>query len=317
MSVLKDKLNETFNSIAKHLSAVEKSIRGKVSVENFNNSTREINNKIGTVETTVDGVKNLKGLKLEVIQNENKIKLVNERSELISEIDVYFLNSSGLTFEYDDAKKALILKNKQGQIISEIPIASLVSNLPKKFAFKTDEKHKLELLTGSNEVISTVEITKDNIKDFDSITNAKSLYKSDGTITEERTVTLVDKLKFIKGGEITVIDDSGVTSGGINTNKFGTTHKKEIIKTELNNNRPKLTLGNSDVSETEFLGGNLKIVGLPMKTSQDKVLCIDASGNVAISQGIGQTYTAGTGIKIENGVISVDPQDEINLGFEW
>src|SRR5690606_1095717 len=112
-------------------------------------------------------------------------------------------------------------------------------------------------------------------------------------------------------------DDKLTIQSKLFTNKFGLTQNGSILDMYLNNNLPKIVFGNPDINELVLDSKSYMFKNIPIRTTQNRTLCVDENGNLAYSTGIGSTLMPGEGISIVNGVISLIPADKIELTFNW
>ena len=324
MSNLKSNWNNFVISLSKNLNAINAALTGKVSTQIFNNQTNLFTSSLTTLTNDLNEVKELlefyDGMHFVADQANSLIYLKNSKDEKISEINVGFLNNEGTTFFYNSNTQQLELKNDQGQVLSTIPISNFVTNLANNLSFNSTSPFTLELKNSNGTVASSVNININNVQNLESRLNSlRTIYTNDDTITGNRNITLGDKsLRFSTNTDVVEIKDNKITIPNLFTNKYNSTQSGQILNFILNNNLPKIILGNADINELEINSKNYLLKNLKLATNQNRTLVINENGELAYinGQGAGSTYTAGEGIEISSdNVISI--KESVDLIFNW
>lgn len=317
---IKNKLELFINSVAAILNSLNSSINNKVDSTIYNNQTTTFQDLITGLNDEITILNQLKGLHFTADQANNKILLKNELDVTLTELDVTFLNNEGTTFTVNQATNSLELRNDKGELLSTVPIGNLVSNIVSTIGFNPTIPYKLEIRRTDGSVASSTDIEVSNVKNLDSRLNSiKTLYNYDDSLTGNRNVNL--GTYFLKlgtnMGSFEFKNDGLIIPSKLLTNKFNLSQNGQILDFALNNNLPKILLGNPDIQELILHSKSYVLRDLPVKTTQNRTLCVDSNGNLAYSDGIGTILSAGDGIFIDGNVISVIPQDKINLTFNW
>ena len=319
-SKIKNKLELFINSVATILNSINNSLKGKVDTQIFNNQTTTFQTSINELIEQLNILNQFKGLHFTANQAANKIQLKNELNVTLTELDVTFLNNEGTTFTINSTTNNLELRNDTGELLSSVPIGSLVSNMVSSIGFNGTTPYKLELRRSDGSVTSTTNIEIENIRNLDLRLNSiKTLYNYDDSLTGNRNVNIGTYfLKFATGmGNFEIKDDKLTIPSKLFTNKFNQSQNGQILDFALNNNLPKILFGNPDINELIFDSKNYVLRNLPIRTTHNKTIVIDNNGNLAFSNGVMGDLVAGDGIYIDGNIISVIPQDRIELTFNW
>jgi len=121
-----------------------------------------------TVELT-----RLNGLKLEANTATSTIYLKDGDDNILSTLNVGFLNNEGSTFFYNPTTSTLDLINDELTILSSIPVSSFISNLASQINFNGILSNRLELKDSSNNILSYVDITINNISGLQNVLDNK------------------------------------------------------------------------------------------------------------------------------------------------
>lgn len=324
MSNLKNKWDSFIVSLSTNLNALNAAISGKVSTQIFNTQTNQFTTQITELTTDLNEaiiqLEFYEGMHFVADQANSMIYLKNAANQNITEINVAFLNNEGTTFYYNPTTQNLELKNDQGQVVSTIPVSSFVQNLANNIVFNPTSPFILELRNANGSVASSVTIGINNVQNLETRLNSiRTIYTNDDSLTGNRNINLTDKsLRFSTNTDVVEIKDNKFTVPSLFTNKFGSTNQNQILSFVLNNNLPKVTLGNSDINELEINSKNYIMKNLKLATNQTRSIVINELGELAYIVGGtgGATYTAGEGITISpDNVISLE--DVINLEFNW
>lgn len=105
----------------------------------------------------------INGLKLEVNQLTSEVYLKDLDNNILSTINVGFLNNEGTSFVYNDIDNTLELYNDSNELLTSIPVSSFVTNSVSQIIFNTTTPTILEIKDVNNVVISSVQITISNI----------------------------------------------------------------------------------------------------------------------------------------------------------
>jgi hypothetical protein len=105
----------------------------------------------------------INGLKLEVNQLTSEVYLKDSEDNILSTINVGFLNNEGTSFVYNEIDNTLELYNDSEELLTSIPVSSFVTNSVSQIIFNTTTPTILEIKDVNNVVISSVQITISNI----------------------------------------------------------------------------------------------------------------------------------------------------------
>lgn len=315
---------DVFRSIALHLNALNASITGKVDSLTFNNSVNNFQNTLSTFETKIVNFEAefelLEGMHFENDQANQKILLKNSQGQIITDVNVGWLNNEGTVISYNATTNNLELKNSQGELLSVIPVGSFVSNIGSHLSFNNINKFILELKDNSGTLTSSVEINIENVKNLQSTLNQiQTIYNNNGTVNNNREISLNDKyLKFITTGDVFEINENKLIIPNLYTNKFGISHEANIITTNLNSNLPYMNFGNGSIERVTHLSKNHTFKNVKLNDGTgNKMLILNDNGDMMFTNGLSQSYVAGPGITITGNIISLTPADSVELVFEW
>lgn len=142
----------------------------------------KINALFGKVQT--------KGVKLEADQPNAKIKLLDINNNVISTLDVGFLNNAGTTISFNTTTEEIELKDESGNVLSSFPASALMTGVPMSINLNGAS---LQLLDSANAVVSSVTLTIANIQGLQAALDAKA----DDSVTIKGTGDLTG------GGDLT------------------------------------------------------------------------------------------------------------------
>ncbi|WP_417365564.1 pyocin knob domain-containing protein [Flavobacterium beibuense] len=157
-------------------------------------------------------VASLNGLTLESNQAAAELYLKNAEGEIISTINVAFLNNEGTTFFYNESTQMLELKNDAGEILSTVPVNAFVANLMQSVSFNGATPYILEFKDAEGAVVDSVSFSVSNIQGLQALLDSKVSY-SDMDSTP------------------TLLSENGVKSNGIYT-----MIRRHVISTEVDLN---------------------------------------------------------------------------------
>ncbi|WP_417365902.1 pyocin knob domain-containing protein [Flavobacterium beibuense] len=115
----------------------------------------------------------LSGLTLESNQAAAELYLKNAEGEILSTINVAFLNNEGTTFFYNESTEKLELKNDTGDVLSEVPVGAFVANLMQSVNFNGASPFILEFKDAEGTVVDSVSFSISNIQGLQSALNDK------------------------------------------------------------------------------------------------------------------------------------------------
>ena len=130
----------------------------------------EIDLLFGTVNTELVRIGNLV---LEANQLTSEIYLKDNDGNILSTLSVGFLNNEGSVFEYNSTTNTLDLKNQQNELLASVPISSFISNIASQISFNNTVPYTLQLTDSSNVVLSSINITINNISGLQSTLDSK------------------------------------------------------------------------------------------------------------------------------------------------
>lgn len=322
-NLLKTNLEQFAISVAEHLNYIHSLIGDSVSSETHNTAIETLNQIINDFRQSITNMETktnkIDGIKFIADQSKNIIYLKNKEDEILTQIDVAFLNNEGTKFVYNSETKSIDLKNDSEQLLSSIPLTSFISGLPINLSFNNDTKYKLELKSTEGNVVSSVEITPENIKGLQSLlNNISNIYTTDGSITGKRTINFDETIEFVKGEDKIIFDESSVTLQKLVTDLFNISKSKELVVAEnYDTTKAKLRVGNTDIDRLEITAKSI-VPNLDVLSNTPKgMVAIDTEGKLCYVSGGLQNLTAGEGLVIENGVIRLADHDSISLVFNW
>ena len=113
----------------------------------------------------------INGLKLEVNQLTSEVYLKDSDNNILSTINVGFLNNEGTSFVYNDVDNTLELYNDSEELLTAIPVSSFLTNTVSQIIFNTTTPTILELLDSNNNVIDSVQLTISNVQGLQTALN--------------------------------------------------------------------------------------------------------------------------------------------------
>jgi hypothetical protein len=170
----------------------------------------------------------------------SEIYLMDGDNNVLSTLSVGFLNNEGSHFVYNDTTNSLDLLDEEDNLLASVPIGSFLTTIANQISFNSTNLYILELKDASNVVLSTVNITIDNVQNLQAALNDK-----------EPTITI---LPVTKGGTglNTIVENEFYIGGPGNT--FINKTPAEIL--ELINGQVLLTIGDG----LQKVSNTLKIV---------------------------------------------------------
>lgn len=139
---------------------------GNINVSQLNNDGDGVNPYITAL--TVDG------MSLTANSAASEINLLNANGDIISTLNVAFLNNEGTTFIYNDSTKMLELWNDQGVKVSEVPVGDFVSNLVHSASFNATTPSVLEFKDTEGNIVFSVTYAISNIAGLQTALNGKA-----------------------------------------------------------------------------------------------------------------------------------------------
>lgn len=130
----------------------------------------EINLLFSNVNTELTRIGNLV---LEANQATSEIYLKDGNGLLLSTLSVGFLNNEGTKFVYNSTTNSLDLLDDNDILLTSVPISSFVSNIASQIGFNNTNPYKLELKDSSNVILSTVDVTINNVQGLQIALNSK------------------------------------------------------------------------------------------------------------------------------------------------
>jgi hypothetical protein len=113
----------------------------------------------------------INGLKLEVNQLNSEVYLKDLDNNILSTINVGFLNNEGTSFIYNDVDNTLELYNESEELLTSIPVSSFLTNTVSQIIFNVTTPTILELLDSNNNVIDSVQLTISNVQGLQTVLN--------------------------------------------------------------------------------------------------------------------------------------------------
>lgn len=112
-------------------------------------------------------------LVLEANQATSEIYLKDGNGLLLSTLSVGFLNNEGTKFVYNSTTNSLDLLDDNDILLTSVPISSFVSSISSQIGFNNTNPYKLELKDSSNVILSTVDVTINNVQGLQTALNSK------------------------------------------------------------------------------------------------------------------------------------------------
>lgn len=112
-------------------------------------------------------------LYLEANQSTSEILLKDGNGQLLSTLNVGFLNNEGTKFVFNSTTNTLDLLDSNDVLLASVPISAFISNIASQISFNNIIPYSLELRDNSNVVLSTVNITINNIQGLELALDSK------------------------------------------------------------------------------------------------------------------------------------------------
>lgn len=224
----------------------------------------------------------LAGIQLEADQANALIHVKDGNGNVLSTLNVAFLNNEGTTFVYNPVTNALDLKNDYGQTLSSIPVSSFVTNLVNNANWNGTTPSKLDFKDNAGTILFSIDYSIANIQglqpaldskviSWDNIVaiglhsgnlNAPFFYHSSGTYinlatqdwasTNFATITSLNNKANVTGNNL-----QNITDWRTNLGVYSTTQVDNLLifKANTSGYYPGLSVGNAD--DSERWGGDL------------------------------------------------------------
>lgn len=149
-----------------------------------------------------------------------EIYLVNGDGDVISTLNVGFLNNEGTTFFYNEDTGNLELRDDEGNVLSVIPVSSFISNVVNNAAWNPTLPYVLDFKDSEGNIVFSVSYAISNIQGLQAALDGKlsiviggtalDYYKGDGTLGNFTNNVRVSTIGSNNGSSTPITDSSTV-----------------------------------------------------------------------------------------------------------
>ena len=125
------------------------------------------------LDDTFAMLSDLNGITLTANQAASEIYINDAEGNIITTLNVGFLNNEGTTFYYNSSTQMLELRNDEGAVLSSVPVSAFVSNLMQSVNFNGSTPYVLEFKDASGSVVDSVSFSISNIQGLQSALDGK------------------------------------------------------------------------------------------------------------------------------------------------